>query len=345
MVLPTCVPSWVIDGVLAGGISLPLRGNVIRWGSHSIAMRDLPPEATTGAPDRYVCTENAQQSQNVADASARVPTAGSDSDLGCTYYSDMVVVGCAVSDPFGNAASGQIGVTSDGEPYYFYSMYPAGICISATQSNPAPGEYVIVPAGFFAGAGEESKAESNRKAIEFARTLVLCVWENPETIGGCGYTRSASSLCDSTWTVGRGERYDNQITPWSNGPDNAIILARGTVSYIGGTETTAFNSISEQVVRIILSMTVCNYYNDEQTGTCQTSGSTRANTAVVPRGTIVADSPTTANTMAKSLANAMAACYTPSAGGTGAVGPAGPAGPQGRDGPGCSNSSCSGVYS
>ena len=347
-VMPTCVPSWIVDGVNAGEIPLPLLGEVIEWRGHSIYTKDLPPEATIGTEANAYCTNNAQQSQNMGDTAGRIPAEGVTSEPNCTYYSDMVIVGCAVDDPYGNVESGQIGQTPDGEPYYFFSMYPAGSCISKTQSSPEPGKYIVIPAGMYSGQGEDSKEESNSKAIDFAMSILTCVWENPETHGGCGYDDALNSLCDTTWTVGRGLKYDTQITPWSNGPSNPIILAAGMVSYMGGTEIQAWAAIRAQVIHIITSMIVCVYFNDEQIGNCTVGGSAKANPAIVPRGTIIGDTPEQANSMALQLANGLAACYDPQSmtpGPPGSQGPPGPAGPQGRDGPGCSSSSCSGVYS
>lgn len=331
MVLPTCVPDWVLAGVqLPAGhpnhIDLPLQ-SIITDGEHTLNALDLPPEATIGVPERAYCINDAQLAQDIADAAARVPAAGTEG--GCIYPSDAVYMTCAGVDPR-TGETRTHGVIhhlidpDDGTAYYFYTMYPPSSCLAEGITRPPHGEYIYNPAGLFTSVGSDE--EANEKSIQLAKAQLFCVWENPLTKGICGGTESGTSLCDDLWithkaTAGAGNS-SSRLAPWSNSSSNPIIFPRGYVRYVGSGNDmeTARSYIYTAVKRMVNSMIICIYGNQEAQAQCQGVGTERLDdcgsvklinngtSGIIQSNVIFSDSPTEANAIAQELADGIAAC-------------------------------------
>lgn len=156
VVLPTCVPEYVLDEVKAaidrGDYSLlPLDPNnyddVSQWSE----------DATVGAPPNYVCGFEYEQAQQIAETTARtiIHDLRSTESSKCRYTNDLLYAGCYFSDPFGNDSN--VGGTK--AVYYKayapglgkipYFVYKANVDrrLNKNVSTPTLGTYVAIPAG------------------------------------------------------------------------------------------------------------------------------------------------------------------------------------------------------
>lgn len=173
IVLPTCVPEWVVQAVTSGviveadgGIVIPAHGaqpqQIIPKGS--IYKLELPLEpadiynpytgdkedisqwsinATAGVPKNSICYKDYYPAQYVVEeVNEPVRQEGAE----CPFSNDLIIAGCLVVDPYSG------GVTPSGEPYIFYSQHTFDEeygCISDVYSNPKTGSYIEIPAGTF----------------------------------------------------------------------------------------------------------------------------------------------------------------------------------------------------
>lgn len=156
VVLPTCVPDYVLDEVKAsianGDYSvLPLDpskyDDVSQWSE----------DATVGAPPGYVCGFEYEQAQQIAETAARtiIHDLRSTESSKCRYTNDLLYAGCYFSDPFGNDSN------VDGTKAVYYKAYAPGLGsipyfvykanvdrrLSKNVSTPTLGTYVAIPAG------------------------------------------------------------------------------------------------------------------------------------------------------------------------------------------------------
>lgn len=341
-VMPVCVPDWITQGVLDGRISLPLQ-NVITDPVYGYSTRlvDLPPEATIGAAAKAYCDTSAQQAQDIAQAAAGAKAIGASGD--CIYTNDAVFVCCAGVDPFTQEEL-EPGIPhylvhpETGEPYIFYTLYPLNTCIAHDYSRPSSGgAYLTAPAGMFSAPGDSMKDYVNTEAIEFALSALTCVFTNPPTYGMCTVQDKMGSLCDGSWTLGKGlPDWGGQLVQWSNTAARPVYIARGYVMYVGaGNDEFAAESTIRGVMHSFGdSMIMCVYTNKQAVYTCDDlpegpvrvevegneDGPPGSNGSVtytyynngalgtVGSETIFADTPTEADAIARSLAEAMAAC-------------------------------------
>lgn len=173
IVLPTCVPDWVVQAVTTGvvveaegGIVIPAHDEqpqrIIPKGSVYTLELPLEPSdiynpytggkedisqwsinATAGVPKNSICYKDYYPAQYVVEeVNEPVRQEGAE----CPFSNDLVIAGCLVSDPY------QGGATPSGEPYIFYSQHTFDEeygCISDVYSNPKTGSYIEVPAGTF----------------------------------------------------------------------------------------------------------------------------------------------------------------------------------------------------
>lgn len=334
-VMPHCVPDWIVEGIEAGDIELPLKGPTISYGDNSINIDDLPPEATLGMKADAFCTTDAQQSQTLAESASR---AAQDGDSGCIYYNDEIVLSCASWDPYDESNEEHwepntvhAGINDEGDPYYFWTMYHWSACISE-QSTPKPKEYIIIPPGTFTAYGEENKEKANRKAIEFGMSFVRCTWASPPLIGMCGGDNYVKSLCDESWMFSKNPAsWNNQLAGFSNGPKNPIQLSKGMFEYVGAGNDyeLAFQTLRDEAQSFIESFITCIYYNQYKEAGCDTDYSIdipqrKPDTCgpystyheevhelmrgIVDQMTVYAESPVIADAIAEEYALNMAAC-------------------------------------
>lgn len=332
-VMPVCVPQWVTDGILAGAIELPLTDGAT-YNGNTLKLATLPPEATVGAPENEYCTNDAQQSQLVADAAggARASNMGMD----CIYRNDLLYACCAGVNPITGEEMKPNTLHSlvhpeTGEPYLFYTMYPSYACIAHDYSYPnSANDYVVVPVGMFSAGGEDKKDWVNEAAIDFARTMLYCVWANPKTYGTCNTEDYAIDLCDDKWYVGKDAPGDaDQLVEWSNTFDRPVVLPRGYLRYVGSgdDEGEAFATLWSTAQYFAKTMIVCIYTNLLQVSGCERAEQGPPRVEVRTEGrwttykyiqdgavgtidpyTVYASSPREANAIAAELAAAIAAC-------------------------------------
>lgn len=331
-VMPVCVPQWVTDGILAGDIELPLtdgltyKGNVLKFAT-------LPPEATVGEDAGKFCDPIAQQAQLVAEAAGGAKASSVDAD--CIYRNDLLYACCAGVNPVTKKEMQPNVLHSlvhpeTGEPYLFYTMYSSDACIAHDYSYPnSKNDYVVVPVGLFSVGGVDMKDEANARAIEFARTMLYCVWANPKTLGTCEMNNLAISVCDNKWYVGKNIASSDQLVFWSNTSRRPVVLPRGYLRYIGvgGDEGQAFSTLWTTAQYFCASMIVCIYTNTTQMASCADTemGPPRAEVYTegrwtrykyiqdgamgeIPPYTVYASSPWEADLLARELADSIAAC-------------------------------------
>lgn len=338
-IMPTCVPDWIIEGVLDPDpkerIPLPLPQGLISYKGNVTNAKLLPPEATIGVEAETCCGSTAREAMSTCSAMARVPVSGTTES--CVYFNDEVVVACNAEDPYNHELERPLEmerrVKPTGEPYYFSSLYNVYDPVAA-PSTPAPYEYIIIPAGLFSGAGDISIKESlNEKAIQFGRQSVKCYFSNPVVRGHCEEETNTKGLGSAvTWTVGRGKtEYPEQITKWSNHDNNPIIFPENSFFVQGkGDDLSLINEqLAELVIPVVKNMILCVYTNtvkisvctemESHTGSdpeCQEIAEKQdwyqnpSNIGYVPANVVFADTPNEAEIIAKQLADSLAACDT-----------------------------------
>lgn len=179
VVLPTCVPSWVIDVITRGvraqaRIVIPADDRhpedvIVEVGEmYTMKQLELPLEpariynpftgekediskwsinATAGVPPDYICYQDYYPDPYITNVTNQtIKQTGAQ----CPFSNDLVIAGCRVNDPYGG-----VGRTPADEPYIFFSQHPRedipgeSHCISDVLSSPITDEYVEVPAGTF----------------------------------------------------------------------------------------------------------------------------------------------------------------------------------------------------
>lgn len=334
-VMPHCVPQWIVDGILAGEIEVPLKGDIIEWGDHSINLKDLPPEATIGVKEKAYCTTNAQQSQQLAEVASPSVKRGEET---CIYYNDEIVLACAAVDPYDpeneehwQPLTVHAGVTPDGDPYYFWTMYWHHQCVSE-YSMPVPQNYIIIPSGMFEAYGEENKPLANKKAIQFGMSFIRCTWSSPELIGMCGGDNYNKSICDESWFFTKNPAsWNKQLADFANGPHNPVKIPRGLFEYVGygNDEDLAYTYILQEASSFVYSLITCVYTNVDAEEPCVNDYTRDEYTdppypcgvyshyheqvreliaGMVPAETIYAETPMQADAIAQEYAENIAAC-------------------------------------
>lgn len=340
-VLPTCVPDWVIEGIKNKTIDLPLNGPIITDGVHYTSVHSLSPDATRGAPAGMVCLTGAQQAQLLAESSAAVALSGEGS--WCTCYSEEVIVGCSVEDPYGNnLSSGERGVSPTGEPYTFISIVPPGWKLSEMHTYPVPGEYLRFAAGIYTEncAGEIDQTNGATSTTEWVKelavSLVHCAYANPPLEGQCGLPKvtTTGDADAEVWRFGLGKSESSYLTPWSPSASHPLQLPEGIIHQEITSDSpeeyaAVVASVYAQSQDLVQSMLVCSYYNERRQASCMpqapryfTYGTEEAPSiksecvteersateGLVPANTIIADTPAIANEIAQDMAQGMAAC-------------------------------------
>lgn len=188
IVLPSCVPSWVLTAVTTGIVlDKPIHrtDGTVAMPAGTLYKLDLPLNVinpinpATGEPDAFfnpitglpedlstwsidatkginsdaICYTSYQQAQQIANNAAidRIDRAtGQGED--CTYLNDPVIAACAAYDPYDptNPSLEHWGYTPSGEKYKFYSRFTPAECIDPTISFPTIGDYIEIPGGTIA---------------------------------------------------------------------------------------------------------------------------------------------------------------------------------------------------
>ena len=325
-ILPTCVPDWVMEGVLNGDLTLPLSSDTISYNGHSIKTESLPPEATLGAAAGDYCASEAQQAQAMASSAAKAR--GSNA---CLYFNDEVLIACSAGDPY-NPLEDVEGMElyhrihpETGEAYYLQSLYDPGKCMSPL-SVPVVSDYIMVPAGLFSGP---DKRKVDAEAIDFGAQQRSCMWQNPETLGFCGGQMKLDNMC-GPWEIGKDLEYPQQrLHPFSHRQDTPLLIPEGffTRAGIGGDELSVCDEIRKSV-RNMTSTLMCVYGNESQFATCAEVGTAyeffdpngpglgweKTVTTVpmhdgfVPSMFVYAETPAAADEIAEGIAKTLAAC-------------------------------------
>lgn len=289
MVLPTCVPDWVIEGVLDPDpnkrIPLPLTAGTISYNGNIIATKSLPANATSGMPAGAICDSSAIQAQDFANSLAMAPIAsegGSSTAVElCTYYNDLVIIGCQVKDPYGNNTSWKennkeiTGITPDGRPYIFLSLYPYETCMSERLTYPPKDTYFKIEAGMWSDIGHDKKSILNERAVKYGISITQCMFENPPTIGYCGTFDRMSSLCEEQWVHGKNEEFGTaQLADWASTPERPVYVPRGAVVTRGDGNpergiSEIFDEIKGKTLKMIEPQMKCFYCNNTQIYNCQ----------------------------------------------------------------------------
>lgn len=370
-VLPTCVPTWVIQAVTDG---IPIEHDVIYDGkvvfpAGTLYVLQLPlqpdniinpftgaPEdtaqwsvnATTGAPRDMICYRDAVPDDVLSETA--VETLNKEGDE-CPFGNDLIIAACQMDDP---------GSVPSGEPYIFYSKWATDAedgCLSDVMSNPAPGQYIEIPAGTFmftandvAGTTHKGdpdydydlnsrlvKEAANEAALNMAKAMLLCVFANPVTHVVCEGESPENNLCADEWDIRLGHTPD--LFPSSNTAENPMIIPYGMF-----TSQESMLDVWERTLIFGQSTAICWYGNDTQRCNCADKGYedlTQLGSGYVESNAIIGNTKDEANEKARAMACAMAICIDlPSIAGPegpsgpqGPAGPAGPAGPQGPQGP------------
>lgn len=358
IVLPVCTPDWVIAGVLAGDIPLPLDTDFLEaYAAPRGLVFDLEqwsPDATRGLAPDLICAPDYNQVLQLSGSVGNEPVIRPDMQgvETCTYYNDAHILACAALDPFNTSVSTRDhwGRKPTGEKYRFISLHEDTACLDPTLSTPAPGEYVEIPAGTVSVTDVEAAAMgytnpkdwANELAVTMGMSLLNCMFSNPLTYGVCelpsnpAYTPGmaddvGSPLCvgpTGVWTIGRDlTLHPEQLIPASHSVTNKFILQPRTfISYI------SLSDVYEQVQAVVESSLICLYGNTIRTADCYHKNF-KQNTAIIQENTVVGPSAADADALAQALADAMLVCIDPASLTPGSPGPAGPAGPAGPPGP------------
>lgn len=361
IVLPACVPDWVIlavtDGILRDDgtifkLTLPLDAtNLIN--PYTGEPEDLTKwsiDATAGMSADTFCSPEFIQSQQIADNAGQDKVEkGVDTRGDCQFANDLVIAACSALDPYDpeNKALDHTGYTPSGEFYKFYSRFAADVCLDKTLTSPAPGAYIEIPAETIVVTAldtpgtlpdddpeyskeqndRETKEYANQLAFQMATSLLYCVFTNPVTQGICEASSTPTRqdrLCVDQWVIG-GAKSARGLSADSNTAANPLIVsAKMFVS------AESLEAVYNEVEQFVLSNLYCAYYNEQQTASCPPNLA-QLTKAVVPRGTYIMESLSAANLAAKALAESMVACLDPSVIEP-IPGPPGPPGADGQDG-------------
>lgn len=372
-ILPTCVPQWVITAA-DSGITLErdielVTGEVLYAGD--IYSLDLPIEPSTlinpytgeledistwaidammGIPSDMFCSTDPGYIEVIPDTVN--PSLEELTPEECTFVNDDIAVGCSFD------------TTGMMHAYSKFDYSGAGKYLSKNSNTP-PGEYIIIPSGTVtvtfsdvpdlppadsdefdeAYAYVRAKEYANMLALEMGKSMLTCFWENKDTTGTCYGPSTVATLPPnlSIWELDRwyiSAGHDPALSNWlalgSNTRDNPIEVPEGMFQSMESP-----SEVWQQVYEFITSVLECMYTNAMQTCNC-TSG-IQANAAIVPKGTIIADTHAEANTVAKDLACSMLACVDPT--GSGGKGEKGDDGAPGQAGGVSCAGQCFGVYS
>lgn len=277
-IMPSCVPSWVAEGAANGTIDIPLVEGQIKDENHpeGVSPSSFPLNSTRGTPECTIISSNAQAAQQMGELLGALPVVGVSGDM-CTYYNDEIIVACAASDPYSGQTSGKMeqegywSVTPDGDPYYFYSVYPPDTCLYEHMTIPLPGQYVRVKVGMFAGQGEDQKDVVNQRAIIYAMSMLQCWFANPPTSAYCNSEELAQSLCDEEWSFGDPTLVggpEDMLQDWSNSAERPITIPEGQIVITGVTESAAYSFIYEYTRALIIAQILCVYGNEEVESGC-----------------------------------------------------------------------------
>lgn len=276
---PSCVPSWVLEGVKNGTIDIPLVDGEIKDENHpdGVSPASFPLNATRGTPRCTILTPDAQVSQEMAELLGALPVTGEEGEM-CTYYNDEIIVACAAEDPYQGSVienidgEGYWAVQPEtGKTYYFYSMYPPHTCLYTRMTIPLPGEYVRVKVGMFAAQGADQKDIVNQRAIVYAMSMLQCWFANPKTEAYCNSGEYAESLCDTAWSFGDPSLIGGPpelLQDWSNTPLRPVVVPEGQIVVTGMTPESAYSYIYTYTRALILAQIMCVYGNVEVTRDC-----------------------------------------------------------------------------
>lgn len=359
IVMPTCVPEWVVTAVKEGLLELPIDpDNLVNpYTGEPEDTAQWSINATAGVPRDLICYRDDIPDPMIAEAVTEPLRKAGDA---CPFTNDLVIAGCQLADP---------GPPESGEPYIFYSEWDVAAedgCLSDVLSNPVPGEYITVPAGTFMftendveGTVEGDydynaklvKQAANEAALNLAKAMLYCVFANPPTTVVCEGDMPENPLCADSWEFRLG--HEGGLFDGSNTSDNPIFIPYGMF-----TSKISMADVYERTLAFAQTTAICWYGNDKQTCTCEEKGidATQINKGRVDAGMILDTSKEAANAKAKDIACAMAVCMDMPVvpGPVGPQGPEGPPGPQGPQGPagppgmpgqnGTCNEMCHGVY-
>lgn len=383
IVLPTCVPDWVITAVTTGilledgtvyKLPLPLniKGLINPYTGEPEDITRWSENATMGMSADMFCSREYVQSQQIADSAGLEAIPKVDARDDCFFVNDLVLAGCAVPDVYIQLGT-EPGYTPSGEKYRFYSEFPVDAYKEdrLSLSNPAPGTYVEVPAGTIKMTALDVpgtlpptdpnynkeyndqlvKDYVNEIAYQMALSWLYCRVTNPLALGYCEAETSPTrqDIIEGRdwdpWIIGPGLEPKPDFAPGSNTEANPIVVQPGT--FTGKT----LLEVYDKVVQFILNSLYCMYCNDPQQAECPPDLMTLS-AGYVPACTFIMASKEEANAAAWQLAQSMVACadpiYAP------IQGPPGPPGQDGKDGApgppgqntgGSCQGSCYGVYS
>lgn len=377
IVLPTCVPDWVIlavtDGILMEDgtvfkLTLPLDAtNLIN--PYTKEPEDLSKwsiDATAGMSADTFCSPEFIQSQQIADNAGQEKVEKvADTRGDCQFANDLVIAACASEDPYDpeNPILDHTGYTPSGELYRFYSRFSADACLDGTLTSPEPGAYIEIPAetivvtaldtpgtlpdddpGYNKAQNDQlTKEYANKMAFQMATSLLYCLFTNPVTQGICeaeSFPTKDGEICTDQWIIG-GNKSVKGLSPDSNTATNPMVVsARMFMS------AESLEAVHDEVEQFVLSNMYCMYCNEQQTASCPPN-LTQLTKAVVPQCTYVMESLEAANAAAKSLAESMVACLDPTViepipGPPGADGKDGEDGKDGTDGKDGQDGQCTG---
>lgn len=315
--------------------------------------------ATSGVPENLICYRDIAPAEALAQDVVEPVFRGSGE---CPYANDLVVAACKMSPPAADMFN---------EPFIFYSQWDPdddGSCISDTLSSPVPGEYVTIPAGTFVMTaldvpgtklkGEEGydpdsnaalvKQAANEAALNLAKTMLYCVFANPDTNVVCEGEMPENGLCDPAWIFRFG--YATPLFEGSNTVTNPLVIPYGMF-----TSKVSMQDVFDRTLEFGQAMVMCWYGNDPQDCDCDElrKTGTEYNKGHVDANVLIGPDKAELNRKAKSMACAMVVCIDLPAipgpqGPPGPPGPAGPQGPQGPQGPpgqpGPCTDTCHGVY-
>jgi hypothetical protein len=149
---------------------------------------------------------------------------------------------------------------------------------AATGSYPPSETPLTLPAGFF--TSYTSLVEANNLRDTYLASILNCFWKNDAQTKWC----------------------DNDEDTEAIAPKNATVPENTLVSLVSKVDANALASA------LATASLICNYSNDAQTADACPGGTTQLQAGTTAEGTIIAGSKATANTLAKTLANALNVC-------------------------------------
>lgn len=380
IVLPTCVPDWVITAVTTGilledgtvyklPLPLDIKGLINPYTGEPEDITRWSENATMGMSADMFCSGEYVQSQQIADSAGLEAIPKVDARDDCFFVNDLVLAGCAVPDVYIQLGT-EPGYTPSGEKYRFYSEFPVDAYKEdrLSLSNPAPGTYVEVPAGTIKMTALDVpgtlpptdpnynkeyndqlvKDYVNEIAYQMALSWLYCRVTNPLALGYCEAETSPTrqDIIEGRdwdpWIIGPGLKPKPDFAPGSNTEANPIVVQLGT--FTGKT----LLEVYDKVVQFILNSLYCMYCNDPQQAECPPNLMTLS-VGYVPACTFIMASKEEANAAARQLAQSMVVCadpiYAPIQGPPGPPGQDGAPGAPGQNTGGDCRGSCYGVYS